>query len=46
MIEVDFHEVVSKKLQVLKKNENLIGLIRSESELDIPVIHEKHINSY
>lgn len=46
MIEVDFFEVVSKKLQILKKNENLIDLMRSESEIDIPIIHEKHINSY
>jgi O-methyltransferase involved in polyketide biosynthesis len=46
MIEIDFYEVVSKKLQVISSKENLISLIRSHADGDIPIIHDKHINSH
>ncbi|CDW90937.1 leucine carboxyl methyltransferase 2-like [Stylonychia lemnae] len=46
VIEIDFFEVISKKIQIIKKHQNLVDMIRLESEQDIEVIHEKHINSH
>lgn len=46
MIEIDFYEVVSKKLQIISKNEHLLSLIRSATDCDLPILHEKHVNSH
>lgn len=46
MIEVDFYEVVSKKLSIIQKNENLFNMIATSAEAEIPILHEKHINSH
>jgi hypothetical protein len=46
VVEIDFHEVITKKIAVIKKCQNLQDLIKTEAEKDINVIHERHINSH
>jgi hypothetical protein len=47
VIEVDFAEVVTKKINVIRSNETMLELIRNkEIDGDIQVVHDKHINSH
>jgi hypothetical protein len=43
MIEVDFFDIVAKKLAILKNNSKMMSLIKSEEEGD--VVHSNYINA-
>ena len=46
VIEIDFYEVVGKKLTIIKQNDKMMGLIPLPSEAELPIFHDKHINSH